>query len=57
MVITAMIMAIMSSVLLSGRGSRLIAGYNTSSETGKAKYVEKVFAVLWARDFNDYIRF
>ena len=33
-------MAVMSLVLLSGRGSGLIAGYNTSSDKQKAKYDE-----------------
>jgi hypothetical protein len=34
-------MFIMSIVLLMGKGSRLIAGYNTSSEGAKSKYDEK----------------
>ena len=35
------IMAIISLVLLSGRGAFLIAGYNTMSKDKKAKYNEK----------------
>ena len=35
------ILALMSIVLLTGRGAGLIAGYNTASKEEKAKYNEK----------------
>ena len=38
---TTVLMALLSVYLLSGRGSFLIAGYNTSSKEEKAKYDEK----------------
>ena len=60
-------MAVLSAILLSGRGSFLIAGYNTSSKEEKAKYNEKklcrivggglglstvIFAVFTGYDFD-----
>lgn len=38
----AVILAVLSIILLSGRGSFLIAGYNTASEAEKKKYNEKM---------------
>ena len=35
------ILALMSIVLLTGRGAGLIAGYNTASKSEKSKYDEK----------------
>jgi len=36
-----LILAVISIVLLSGRGANLIAGYNTASKEEKSKYDEK----------------
>ena len=38
---TIILMAILSIILLSGRGGILVAGYNTASKKEKAKYNEK----------------
>ncbi|MBQ9988568.1 MAG: DUF3784 domain-containing protein [Clostridia bacterium] len=35
------VLVLMSIILLSGRGARLIAGYNTASKKGKNEYDEK----------------
>lgn len=38
---TIVVLALMSILLLTGRGSYLIAGYNTASKDEKSKYNEK----------------
>lgn len=40
-VVTIVVLLALSALLLSGRGSFLIAGYNTSSKEEKEKYDEK----------------
>ena len=42
-----LLLLVISIVLLCGRGSWLIAGYNTASEEERKKYDEKNFAVPW----------
>lgn len=44
--------AVMSGALLSGRGAFLIAGYNTSSQTDKAKYDEKKLCRVMGAGFS-----
>lgn len=44
--VIGILFALLSGVLLSGRGGFLIAGYNTASKEEKEKYDEKSCAAL-----------